>query len=93
MTKPTIRLVRPAKTMIRRSVLADHMCLLQLPGYQKRDKQELLSCWVDVQADLSLCWLLRSYSGFCRALAHFQVVKGKLIAYVAEVSTFKRATV
>ena len=46
------------------------MCLLQLPGYPKRDDQEPLSYWVDVQADLSLCWLHRSCNRFCRALAH-----------------------
>ena len=32
----------------------DCMYLLQPPGYPKRDKQEPLPYWVDVQADLSL---------------------------------------
>ena len=27
------------------------MCLLQPPGYPKRDKQEFLPYWVDVEAD------------------------------------------
>ena len=35
---------------------ADRMCLLQPPGYQKRDKGEPLPYWVNVQADQSLCW-------------------------------------
>ena len=30
------------------------MCLLQPPGYQKRDKRETLPYWVDVQIDLLL---------------------------------------
>ena len=37
-------------------VFADRMCLLQPPGYSKRDIGEPLPYWVDVQADLSLCW-------------------------------------
>ena len=36
-------------------VFADRICLLQPPGYPKRDNWEALLCWVDVQADLSLC--------------------------------------
>ena len=40
-------------------VFADHTGLLQ--GYRKRDKRESLPYWVDVQADLSVCWLHRSY--------------------------------
>ena len=35
-------------------VLADRMCLLQPPGYPKRDKGEVLPYLVDVQADLRL---------------------------------------
>ena len=66
MTKPTIRLVGPAISdqsvhpcsLIR--VFADSMCLLQPPGYPKREWQEPVPYWVDVQADLSLCWLHRS---------------------------------
>ena len=58
-----------------RSVFADGMCLLKPLGYQywgypKRDKPEPLSYLVDVQADLSPCWLHRSYRRFCPALAH-----------------------
>ena len=47
-TKSTIRLVQPAKTQI------SLCCLLQPPGYPKRDKRERLPYWVDVLADLSL---------------------------------------
>ena len=36
-------------------VFADRMCLLQPPGYPKRDKQETLPNWIDVQADLCPC--------------------------------------
>ena len=54
-------------------VFTDHLCLLQPPDYPKRDKP--LQYWVDVQADL--CWLLRSYCRFCRALAHMIHNKGK----------------
>ena len=50
-------------------VFADRMCLLQPPGYPKRDKRKPLSHWMDVQADLSLCWSHRSYYRFCLALA------------------------
>ena len=54
-------------------VFADRMCLLQPPGYPKRDKQIPLPYWVEVQADLSLCWLHRSYSRFCCVLAQIQL--------------------
>ena len=37
-------------------VFADRMCLLQPPDYSKRDKQEPLPYWVDVQADSGLRW-------------------------------------
>ena len=46
-------------------VFADRTCLLQPLGFPKKDEQELLPYWVDVQADLSLCWLHKSYCGFC----------------------------
>ena len=42
-------------------VFADRMCLVQPPGYPKRDEREPLPYLVDVQADLSLCWSHRSY--------------------------------
>ena len=69
------RLVQPVKihislcicSLIR--VFADHMCLLQPPGYPKRDKQEPLPYWMDVQTDLSLCWSHASYCRFSHALA------------------------
>ena len=70
------RLVRPAKTQISLriravwTVSADCICLLQPPGYPKRDQREPLPYWIDVQADLSLYWLHRSYLRFCRALIH-----------------------
>ena len=54
------------RSMIR--IFDDSMCLLQPPDYPKRDKRELLPFWVDVQVDLSLCWLCRYYCRFCRAL-------------------------
>ena len=47
---------------------ADRMCRLQPPGYPKMNEREPLPYWVDVQADLSLCWSHRSYCRFCRAL-------------------------
>ena len=83
--KPTTRLVRPAKTdqpahprsLIR--VFADRMCLLQSPDCSKRDKREPLSYWVDVQADMSLCWLRISYCRFCRTLAQ---IKGCSFIYL-----------
>ena len=50
-------------------VFADRICLLQPVGYPKRDKGEPLPYWVDVQADLSLCWLHRPYCRFYHALA------------------------
>ena len=37
-------------------VSADRMSLLQPQGYPRRDKREPLPYWVDVQADLNLCW-------------------------------------
>ena len=54
-------------------VFADCICLLQPPGYPKRDKREPLPYWVDVQADLSLCWSHMSYCRFCRALAQMLI--------------------
>ena len=77
-TKPTIRLVRPMKVQIslriRVRVFADHMCLLQPPSYLKRDKREPLPHRMEVQVALRLCWLHRSYSRFCRALAQIVII-------------------
>ena len=56
-------------------VFADPMCLLQHPGYPKRDRRELLSYCVEV--DLSLCWSHRSYCRFCRALAHMYLFESQ----------------
>ena len=74
--KTTISLVQLAKTQISLHICAvwsessaDRMCLLQPPDYPKRDKCEPLPYWVNVQADLSLCWSYRSYCKFCLALA------------------------
>ena len=50
-------------------VFADRMCRLQPPGYPKRAKREPSPYWSDVQADLSLDWLHRSYCKFSRTLA------------------------
>ena len=55
------------------------MCLLQPPGYPKRDKREPLLYWVDVQADPSLCRSHRSYCRFCCALA--QILSGYLLLF------------
>ena len=81
MIKPTIRLVRPAKTPISLRIhavwsesFADRMCILQPPGYPKKDIPEPLPYWVDIQADLSLCWSHRSYCRFCHVLAHCEIV-------------------
>ena len=57
-------------------VFADRMCILQPPGYSKRNKWEPLPYQVDVQADLSLCWSHRSYCRFCRALAQISLICG-----------------
>ena len=81
MTKHRIRPLRPVKTRISLHtcslirVFADHMCLLQPPGYPKTDKQEPLPYCVDVQADLSLCCSHRSYCRFCPMLAHSSLLK------------------
>ena len=76
MTKPTLGLVQPVKTQNQPAypcslrVLADCMCFLQSPSYPKKDEREPLVCWVDIQADQSLCWSHRSYCRFCHALVH-----------------------
>ena len=49
------------------------MSLLQPPGYSNRDNREPLPYWVDVQADLNLCWLNMPYCRFCRVLAHMRI--------------------
>ena len=59
-------------------VFTDRICLLQAPGYPKRVEQDHLPNWVDVQADLSLCWPHRSYCRFFRALAHTDMGKDLL---------------
>ena len=75
MTKPRTSCVRPGKTQISLcicaiwSVFTDGMCLVEPPGYLKRVKREPLPYWVDVQADLSLCWSYRSFCRFCCVLA------------------------
>ena len=56
-------------------VLTNRMCLLQPPGYPKRDKQESLPYWVDIHADLSLCWSHKSYCKFCRTLVQMYFLK------------------
>ena len=53
-------------------VFADRMCLLEPLGYTKRDEEEPLPYWVDVQADLNHCWSHRSSCRFCHALAHME---------------------
>ena len=48
---------------------SDQPAHLQPPGYPKRNKQEPLSYWVDLQADLHLSCSQMSNRRFCRALA------------------------
>ena len=55
-------------------VFADRICLLQPPGYSKRDKREPLPYWVDVQAGMSLCWSHRSYCRLCHELAQLLII-------------------
>ena len=45
-------------------VFADHMHLLQSPGYLKSGERESLIYWVGTQVDLSLCWSQRSNCRF-----------------------------
>ena len=51
-------------------VFADRMCLLRPPRYQKNYERKPLPYWVDLQADLILCWSHRSYCRFSRTLTH-----------------------
>ena len=85
--KPTIGLVRPAKTQIR--VFADRMGLLQPPGYPKRDSGWMYRLiWV--------CWSYKSYCSFCHALAQIffeealqnwtKAVHSKVTGYTCETS-------
>ena len=62
-------------------VFADRMCLLQRPGYPKKDRRESLPYWVDVQIDRSRCRLHRSNCRIRCALA--QIIKGNSIASIA----------
>ena len=84
MTKPTIRLERPAKTDQPAHLcsliifLADRKCLLQPSDYSERNKQELLPYWVDVQADQHLSMSNRSYCRCCYCwLIYFQIKHSK----------------
>ena len=61
---------QPALTRSLIRVFADRMCRLQPPSCLKRYEREPLLHW-KYTADLSLCWLHRSYGKYCRALAHF----------------------
>ena len=65
------------------------MCLLQPPGYPKWNKRDPLTYWIDVQADLSLCWWYRSYCKFCRALAELRKIMGKFSSSAS--NTWKRS--
>ena len=62
-----------SRSLIR--VFADHMCLLQPPGYPRKDKRESFPYGVAVHADLSLCWSNRYYCGYCRALAQIILIR------------------
>ena len=44
-------------------VFADLKCLLQPPGYPMKDEREPMPYWMNVQADLCICWLHRSCCG------------------------------
>ena len=74
-TKPTIRRAtnedsdQPVNLHSLIRVFAESMCLLQLPGYPKRDEREPLPYWVNVQADLSICWSLGLHYRVHRARA------------------------
>ena len=50
------------------------MSCLQPPGCPKMDKQKSLPYWVNIQADLSLCWSHKSYCRFSYMLA--QILSG-----------------
>ena len=78
MTKPTKRLMRSVKTLINLSIRAvwSESSLITYAFYSLRAIQRGINenpCpgepWMDVQADLSLCWLHRSYYKVWRALA------------------------
>ena len=68
--------VCPAKTQISLgirpvwSVFAVHMKKPLVLGYPVSAQWRLWSDWADAQADLSLCWVHRSFCWFCRAAAH-----------------------
>ena len=48
------------------------VCWSHVPSTASRlSKWEHLQYWMDIQADLSLCWLYKSYCRFCCVLAHF----------------------
>ena len=54
-------------------VFTDRTCHLKPPGCPKMDTREALPYWVNVHADLSLCWSHRFYCRFCHALALISV--------------------
>ena len=67
------------------------MHILYPPGYSKTNNRDLLPYWVDVQADLSLCWSHRSYFRFCCSLAHISLLYEEIpprnyIFYPAEIT-------
>ena len=76
MTKPTIRPMWQVKTRISLYIHPVWQGFSFIPLWIARGL--LMACviskdWsdcVDAQADLSLCWLHKSYCRFCRALAH-----------------------
>ena len=81
-TKPSIRLVQSAKTdQPAYQKGADHMCLLQPPDFSKRNKREPMAYWVDLQADLRLCWLHRSNCRFGHVPARIYLVFFLIISF------------
>ena len=74
-SKPTIRLVWPAKTQISLYIqtVCQGSCYSSLNSLEVKegtgDQRRLWSDCADAQSDLSLRWSHKSYCRFCRALA------------------------
>ena len=77
-TKPTKRLVRPAKTPISLRIHAvwSESSLITCAFYSIHQEglTRILAILMDVQANLNICWSHRSYCRFCRALAHMEIL-------------------
>ena len=66
-------LVQPAKIQISLHIHAvwSESSFVTCAFYSLKVIQRVLRYWVDLKADLSLCWSHRPYSRFCRILAYF----------------------